>query len=68
VAAAKAGRKQTPFISTGLQPGVGSASSKKLFFRATGKPLKRLAACIHADTRLKPGANERGRTMENKYA
>jgi hypothetical protein len=32
------------------------------FLRANRKPFKRLARCVVASTRLKPGANERGQS------
>jgi hypothetical protein len=56
--------EQRHFINTGLQPGDGRRNLSNRFngFPRAGKPLKRLAGRRAANTRLKPGVNEkRGR-------
>ena len=52
-----------PLISTRLQPGGSTAAKPQPLqrFRGCWKPLKRLQSVAVTDTRLKPGANERGR-------
>ena len=58
-----------PLISTGLQPGVGAGEGNRRFngfsFTASAprrvKTVETVLPSWLADTRLKPGANERGR-------